>query len=220
MKYFIGGIIALCAFIAGFCIGSSEYQNMFTAVKWTDIGMLIVTLGGFFFAFFTYFQWFNGKRKEDAYLVAKKYVASIAEVEEYLHDFLFQYGHICPTAGLMIEQQDVSLKRIEHLDKVWDYLYQARRNLYKSHRELAFWNVVLDPAFTKHHEDVNKLLDDISVISSILNNQLFHFVKNDRKKMDQVIREKKRFDELYTYILHITQKRLSCGFKSMFEFGV
>jgi hypothetical protein len=220
MKYFIGGFLALCALITGFCIGASEYKNMLTEVKWTDIGILIVTFGGFVFAFFTYFQWFNGKRKEDAYLVAKKYVASIDEVEEYLHEFLFQYGHICPTPGLMIEQQDVSLKRIDHLHKVWDYLYQARRNLYKSHRELDFWNVSLDPEFLKHHEDVNKLLDDLSVISSVLNNQLFHFVNNDMKNMDEVIRGKKRFDELYTSIHNITKKRLSCGFKNMFEFGV
>jgi len=220
MKYFIGTFLVLCASLIGFCIGSSTYQNMLTEVKWTDIGILIVTLGGFIFAFFTYFQWFNGKRKEDAYLIAKKYVVAIDEIEEHLHEFLFHYGHICPTAGLTIEQQDVSLKRIDHLHKVSDYLYQARRSLYKSHRELAFWNVSLEPEFAKHHDDVNKLLDDISIISSVLNNQLYHFVNDNMKNMNDVIREKKRFDELYTSIREITKKRLPYGFKSMFEFNV
>ncbi|WP_279448895.1 hypothetical protein [Aeromonas hydrophila] len=68
----------------------------------------------------------------------KKYIASIDEIEEQLHELIYQYNHICPAPGLLVESHDVSLKRVEHLYSVLEYLYQARRNLLKSHRELGF----------------------------------------------------------------------------------
>lgn len=178
-----------------------------------------MTFLGFTFAFVTYFQWLKNKRKEDAYLVAKKYVASIDEIEEQLHELLYQYDHICPAPGVFVENNDVSLKRIEHLHNVWEYLYQARRNLYKSHRELAFWDVNLISDFKDHHDEINKSLDNISVVSSALNNQLFHFIKSEMKNMGEVISHKKRFDELFNKIHIVTQKRVECGFKDMFKFG-
>ncbi|MGP9799541.1 hypothetical protein [Rheinheimera sp. NSM] len=218
MKYGIGLLVAICLLVIGYCIGTTEHKNMFSGVKWTDIGTLLVTFFGFAFGFFTYFQWLSSKRKEDAYLAAKKYVASIDEIEEHLHELLFQYNHLCPVPGLLVERKDISVKRIEHLNNVWSYLYQARRSLYKSHRELEFWNVKLTDVFSEDYEAMNKSLDNISVVSSVLNNQLFHFIDNNMENMDFVIRHKKQFDELYNGIHQVTQKRVQCGFKEIFRF--
>ncbi|NWO06780.1 MAG: hypothetical protein HLX50_14120 [Alteromonadaceae bacterium] len=219
MKYAVGLLVVLCLLVIGYCIGATEHKNMFSDVKWTDVGTLLVTFFGFAFGFCTYFQWLSTKRKEDAYLAAKKYVASIDEIEEHLHELLFQYNHICPAPGLLVESKDISVKRIEHLNNVWSNLYQARRNLYKSHRELEFWNVKLTDVFSEGYEAMNKSLDNISVVSSVLNNQLFHFIESNMENMDSVIRNKKQFDELYNNIQQVTQNRVQCGFKAIFRFG-
>lgn len=219
MKYGNRFFVALCLLVIGYCIGVTENKSIFSDVKWTDIGMLLVTFFGFAFGFFTYFQWQSNKRKEDAYLAAKKYIASIDEIEEQLHELLFQYNHICPAPGVAVENKDVSVKRIEHLNNVLNYLYQARRRLYKSHRELEFWNVRLTDGFSEDYKAVNKSLDNISVVSSALNNQLFHFIESDMKNINSVIQHKDRFDELYNGIHKVTQKRVQCGFKAVFKFS-
>ncbi|WP_397377985.1 hypothetical protein [Pseudomonas sp.] len=219
MKYGIGLFAALCLLAIGFYTGATEHKNIFSEVKWTDIGTLLVTFFGFAFGFFTYFQWLNGKRKEDAYLAAKKYIASIDEVEEHLHELLFQYNHICPAPGVVVENKYVSAKRIEHLNNVWNCLYQARRSLYKSHRELGFWNVRLADSFVEDYKAMNKQLDNISVVCSVLNNQLFHFIESNMENMNDVIQHKNRFDELHKEIHQVTQKRMQCGFKATFSFG-
>lgn len=219
MKYGNMFFVALCLLVIGYCIGVTENKSIFSDVKWTDIGMLLVTFFGFAFGFFTYFQWQSNKRKEDAYLAAKKYIASIDEIEEHLHELLFQYNHICPAPGVAVENKDVSVKRIEHLNNVLNYLYQARRRLYKSRRELEFWNVRLTDGFSEDYKAVNKSLDNISVVSSALNNQLFHFIESDMKNINSVIQHKDRFDELYNGIHKVTQKRVQCGFKAVFKFS-
>ena len=202
----------------GVLITLTDRQQIFTDVKWTDIGGLLVTFFGFLFGFHTYFQWLNGKRKEDAYLSAKRYVASIEEIEEHLHELDYQYFHICPAAGTIVESNDISLKRVEHLHSVLEYLYIARRNMHKCHRELTFWNVRLIDEFDGRHKDINKVLDNISVVSSALNSQLSIFVKNDMSNMNEVINQKKRFDELYDNYKSHTSHRMGRGFKSMYLF--
>ena len=216
-KYGIFIFVALYLLVVGYCISATD--NIYTDVKWTDIGTLLVTFFGFAFGFFTYFQWLSSKRKEDAYLAAKKYIASIDEIEEHLHELLFQYNYICPAPGVVVESTDVSVKRIEHLNNVWNYLYQARRSLYRSHRELEFWNVRLTDEFAEDYTTVNKLLDNISVVIPALNNQLFHLIESNMKYMDSVIKHKNQFDELYNGIHEVTQKRVQCGFKGIFRFG-
>lgn len=219
MKYGISLFVMLSLLFIGFCIGATEYKNIFSEVKWTDVGTLLVTFFGFAFGFFTFFQWLNDKRKDDAYLAAKKYIASIDEVEEQLQELIFHYNHICPAPGVAVENKDVSIRRIEHLNNVWKYLYQARRNLYKSHRELQFWNVRLEGRFIEDYKIMNELLDSISIVSSTLNNQLFHFVENNLKNMSDVVQHKNRFDDIYNEIHQVTQMRVQCGFKAIFNFG-
>ena len=114
----------------------------------------------------------------------------------------------------------MSIKRVEHLNTVWGNLYQARRNLYKSNRELSFWNVRLDDTAKESYESMNQHLDGISVIASALNSQLYHFVSNNMQNMGEVISHKKRFDELHSLLHGVVQDRVRRGFKSMFLFEI
>lgn len=214
-------VIVVLYLIAIICfIGITDHKTMFDSVKWTDIGGLIVTFLGFIFGFYTYFQWLNNKRKEDSYVAAKRYIAAIDEIDENLHELRFHYDQICPVPGLMVEDQDVSLKRVEHLNIVWGNLYQARRNLYKSNRELSFWNVHLSHASKESYDSLNKSLDDVSVVSSALNSQLYHFVSSSKQNMHEVISHKRRFDELHILCHKAIQHRVDSGFKSIFSFEI
>ncbi|ADT88645.1 hypothetical protein vfu_B00407 [Vibrio furnissii NCTC 11218] len=67
---------------------------------------------------------------------------------------------------------------------------------------------------------MNQHLDSISVISSALNSQLYHFVSNNKQNMGEVISHKKRFDELHSQLHEDIQHRISFGFKSMFLFEI
>ncbi|MCS6134160.1 hypothetical protein G3496_04360 [Shewanella baltica] len=218
MKKVILAIVVFYSITVVFFIGVTEHKTMFNDVKWTDVGTLLVTFLGFAFGFYTYFQWLGNKRKEDSYISAKRYLSAIDEVEENLHELAFHYNHICPTPGLLIEDKDVSIKRIEHLHNVWGNLYQSRRNLYKANRELAFWNVELVPDAKQNYDFLNQSLDNISVVSSALNSQLHHFICKDSSNMNEVIRHKERFDELQRSAYKVAQHRIDTGFKAMFRF--
>lgn len=220
MKKVVVVLIGMYLVAVGFFIGATDHAKMFDSVKWTDVGTLIVTFLGFTFGFFTYYQWLNTKRKEDSYIAAKRYIAAIDEIEENLHELRFHYDHICPVPGLVVEDKDVSIKRVEHLNTVWGNLYQARRNLYKSNRELSFWNVRLDDTAKESYESMNQHLDGISVIASALNSQLYHFVSNNMQNIGEVISHKKRFDELHSLLHGVVQDRVRRGFKSMFLFEI
>lgn len=218
MKAVILLIVALYLVTVGFFIGATEHKAMFNSVKWTDVGTLIVTFLGFAFGFYTYFQWLGNKRKEDSYISAKRYLSAIDEIEENLHELAFHYNHICPTPGLFVENKDLSVKRIEHLHNVWGNLYQARRNLYKTNRELAFWNVKLTSDAKGNYDFLNKSLDNISVVSSALNNQLHHYICKERNNINVVVQHKERFDELHKSAHKVVQHRVDTGFKAMFTF--
>lgn len=215
----LGFLVAVCLFALGYYIGATEYEGAFTGVTWTDIGTLFVTFFGFAFGFLTYFQWQSGKRKEDAYSAAKHYVAALDEVDEHLHELLFQYNHICPASGVVLEGKDASSKRFEHLNSLWHYLYEARHNLHKAYRELSFWHVKLSHESAKDYNQTLTLLSDISVVCSALNNQLFQLISNDAGGTSGVARAKERFDELYNELHQIAQRRVQHGFKAMFRFG-
>jgi hypothetical protein len=84
---------------------------------------------------------------------------------------------------------------------------------------LGFWNVRLADSFVEDYKAMNKQLDNISVVCSVLNNQLFHFIESNMENMNDVIQHKNRFDELHKEIHQVTQKRMQCGFKATFSFG-
>ncbi|MGL6576536.1 hypothetical protein ACSZOM_10055 [Aeromonas hydrophila] len=212
-------LIGLYLITVGFFIGASESKDMFSGIKWTDIGTLLVTFLGFCFGFITYFRWLNNKKNEDSYLAAKRYLASIDEIEEHLNEMMVNYDALCPVPGALIESIAISTRRIEHLYNVYELLYQSRRNLYKAHRELAFWNVTLTENSKQQYIELNKKLDSIGVICSCLTSQLHYLVTNDYKNMNEVINHKKLFNQRYADIHKITSQRVSDGFKSMFKFS-
>lgn len=219
MNYGIGFLVAICLFALGYYIGATEYEGAFTGVIWTDVGTLFVTFFGFAFGFLTYFQWQSNKRKEDAYSAAKQYVAALDEVDDHLRELQMHYNHMCPAQGAPVASRGLSGKRIEHLNSIWNYLYQARRALYKAHRELDFWHVKLINGFADDYINTVALLSSMSVACAALNNQLFHLIHSEMENMSEVIQHKEQFDELYNQIHQVAQRRVQYGFKAMFRFG-
>lgn len=219
MSYGIGFLVALGLFGLGYYIGATEYAGAFTGVLWTDIGTLFVTFFGFVFGFLTYFQWQSSKRREDAYSAAKQYVATLDEVDDHLGELQLLYNHMCPAKGEAVAKESVSGKRVEHLNTMWNYLYQSRQALYKAHRELEFWHVKLIGGFTDDYRNTIGLLNSMSVTCAALNNQLYHYIHSEMENIDQVIQLKEQFDELYDQIQKISQRRVQSGFKAMFRFS-
>jgi hypothetical protein len=56
---------------------------------------------------------------------------------------------MCPTPGVVVESKDVSAQRVEHANKVWHQLYQAKVSLLNARRELKFWNASLTNVFSE-----------------------------------------------------------------------
>ncbi len=218
IKYGIGILLAIGLFAFGFHMGATEHTQAFSDIKWTDVGALVVTAFGFSFGFLTYFQWLGGKRKEDAYLAAKKYITALEEVEEHLHELLLQYNHIFQKATLSKGGKNTSTKHIEHLSSIWNHLYQDRRNLYKAHRELEFWNVKLNPEFAEDYQTMKQLVKDISLLCSSLNHYLSHFIDNNKEDGHLVVEHKEEFDRLYEEIHQLAKKRVQSGFTAIFKF--
>ncbi|EIA1300381.1 hypothetical protein MUK41_004342 [Vibrio vulnificus] len=218
MKILIAIAIGTYLVFVGVFIGATDYESAVTNVKWTDVASLIVTFLGFAFGFITYFQWVSNKQKEDAYLSAKKYLAALDEIDEHLHELRFHYNHICPAPGVIVEDEEVSIKRIKHLSYIVDNLYLARRNLYKSKRELAFWNVTLSHEFEITNNHLNSELDSLSIIAPSLNSQLYILVTDDWSNSGEVVRLKKQFDALYKSAHDINLTRIAAGFNDIFRF--
>ncbi len=204
--------------VIGLCIGASEYKSALNGIKWTDVGSLLLTFFGFCLAFYTYHQWLNKKKKDDSYLIAKKYLSAIERVRECLYDISFHYHSMCPAPGVIVEPKEVSAQRIEHVNKVWHELYQSKVMVLDSKRELAFWDVSLTDDFSEKHNEFIKNMDSISVISNCLNSQLYHFLIKDDDNMSEVIREKKMLDEKIRAVHEVISQRIEIGFEKVFHF--
>lgn len=221
MKHWFVILSGLCLLLIGILIGATAFENTLSAVLWTDIATFLVAFFGVAFGFFTYFQWLNDKRRDDAYLAAKKYHAAIDEISQYLHELLTQYDHISPPPGTVIETDGPSIKRIEHLHTVWNLLYQARRICHASHRELGFWGARLADRFEEDYKAMNRLLDQIALKSSTLNSQLLDACKDDqhqRKAIEEIVHSKHQFEQLHSELHQILQRSLRCDFKELFRF--
>jgi hypothetical protein len=210
--------IPIASFIVGLCIGATEYKNILTGIKWTDVAMLVVTLLGFTLAFYTYHQWLNNKKKEDSYQVAKKYLSAIDQVRGGLDELFFHYSSLCPAPGVIDESKEVTKQRIEHVNKVCHELYQSKILVQNSKREFAFWKVSLTEEFSEKHEILIKELGNVGVISGCLNNQLFRFHLNDAGNMNEVTREKAMLDSKFLLIYNIIDERIDMGFEKVFSF--
>jgi hypothetical protein len=61
-------------------------------------------------------------------------------------------------------------------------------------------------------------LDFISVISTALNSQLYHYLILEAKGNKEIIREKKIFDGHISVINELTDDRINIGFEGIFNF--
>ncbi len=211
-------MLSIATFLLGLCIGASEYRSALSGIKWTDVASLSFTFFGFCLAFYTYSQWLNNKKKEDSYLIAKKYLSAIDQVRECLNDLSYHYHYLCPVPGLLVETKEMSAQRIEHVNKVWHELYQSKVKVLNSKRELAFWKVSLTEDFSEKHDSFIKALDSISVVSNCLNSQLYHLLLKDGGNMNEVEREKKMLDEKFFAAHKIISERIDMGFENVFSF--
>ena len=214
----ISVVVSIASFIIGLCIGASEYKSALTGIKWTDVASLSVTFLGFSLAFYTYHQWLNNKKKEDSYLKAKQYLSAIDQVRECLNDLSFHYNSMCPAPGVVVESKEVTIQRIEHVNKVWHELYQAKVMVLNTKRELSFWKVSLTKGFGEKHDTFIKELDSISVISNCLNSQLYHYHVKGAGNMHEVIREKTMLDEKVLLVFKVISERIDMGFEKVFFF--
>lgn len=215
LRYGLITFLALCLFACGYYLGLTEQEKIFSEVKWTDIGMLVVTMFGFSFGFITYFQWLNNKREDDAYLAAKNYVAAVDEVQEHLHELLAEYAHRCGEQDGSEQLPGLALDNsFSHLASLWQYFYQSRRSLHKAHRELAFWNVSLTSEFAADYQQIKQLLAEASSLCGRLNSKLAQPEPDNREQLAL----KQRLDVIYQQINGHNHKRVEKGFKAIFRF--
>lgn len=212
-------LLALLIFLIGFLTGSTKFTDTFKDIKWTDCASLTVTFLGFCFAFITYQQWLQNKKKDDSYHAAKKYLASLDKVRELLESLSLQYNHMCPAPGQIVETQEVITQRIEYLNQLWFQFDLSKSEILNSKEELSFWDVSLKEEFNKKHEEQLKHLRNLRVISIGLNSQLSLYHLEERSDSQNVISEKELFDSSYRSIVEITIERRKSGFDNMFTFS-
>lgn len=211
-------IFSAISFAFGLCIGATDFSVTFNTVKWTDVASLLVTFSGFCLAFITYNRWLSAKKKDDSYQVAKKYIASLDKIRDQIRDFGFHYHSMCPAPGIIVESKDVTEQRIQHVNHIWHQLFLSRDELVNAKYELSFWNVSLSKEFDEKHQLLLKEMQTISVITTCLNSQLFHFHLKDSDNMQEVIREKNLFDVHSDNLENIIHERIEMGFEKIFLF--
>jgi hypothetical protein len=222
---------AISAFIFGFYFGATDYHEFFKDVKWTDIVSAVTkdvkwtdivsavtTVSAFLFAFTTYYQWLKNKKKDDAYLVAKSYLSALNEIREILREIDFQYWHLCPSEGQLVESKETSSKRIEHANNLSHSLYLARVNINQVKSELTFWKVKLSESFEAKHNSVNNDLANIGVVMMGLNSQLYQYYVKDKENLESVFSEKKMYDKYINSVNCILDERVLLGFEKVFKF--
>lgn len=125
---------------------------------------------------------------------------------------------MCPAPGVIVESKEITAQRLEHVNKVWHELYKSKVMVLNSKQELAFWKVSLTEDFGKKHDEFIKALDEISIISDCLNNQLYHYHINEAGNIDEVVREKSILDDKVSLAYKIINERIDMGFEKVFLF--
>jgi Txe/YoeB family toxin of Txe-Axe toxin-antitoxin module len=209
---------AILAFVLGFCFGATDYHESFKGVPWTNIVSTVTTLSGFLLAFTTYYQWLSNKKRDDAYLVAKNYLSALNEIREILRELNFQYWHLCPSPGQLVEQKETYSKRIEHVSNLSHSLYLARVNLNQAKSELTFWKVRLSDSFEEKHNFFNKDLTNIGVVMTGFNSQLYHYHVKDNENIGEVLSHKEMYDSYVNSVTSVLDERVLLGFEKVFKF--
>jgi hypothetical protein len=211
-------LTTILAFILGFCFGATDYHESFKGIPWTNIVSTVTTLSGFLLAITTYNQWLSNKKRDDAYLVAKNYLSALNEIREILRELSFQYWHLCPSEGLLVEAKEISGKRIEHANNLSHSLYLARVNINQAKSELTFWNVRLSDSFEEKHKSFNNNLASVDVIMMGLNSQLYQYHVKDKENLGDVLSHKEMYDKYMNSVTDILDERVLLGFEKVFKF--
>ncbi len=203
----------------GIFIGVSINVDFTIDAKWTDIFASIVTVAGVTLAYVTFIRWVGNKKKDDSYLAAKEYLASLNEIREVVREISFQYSHLSPAPGVLVEEKEVSNERIKQANKLSHQLYLSRVNISNRKNELNFWNVKLSESFKEKHEVFVKDVTNLNVVITGLNSQLYHFYNSsDEDRIKGVLRHKKMFDDNLDSLITFLEARIEMGFENVFIF--
>ena len=140
------------------------------------------------------------------------------EIGEILREINFQYFHLCPSPGLLVEANEISRKRIEHVENLSQGLYSARIKLNQSKSELAFWKIKLSDTFDEKNNSFNKDLANINSVMTSLNSQLYCYYSNDNENLDEVLRHKEMYDQYMNSVTNLLDERVLLGFENVFKF--
>ena len=206
------------ALLIGVLVGALDYRKAIDDVKLTDVISALLTFLGIFLAYFSYHRWLSDKKREESYLVAKKYLSAMDQAKELADELTLHFRGMCPSPGLIIEHEEVYARKIERVHDVWGQLYEAMMSIKKSQRELSFWNVSLSKNFKLLHEQLNTELRSLAVITETLNNRLFHYHIKGAEIRSEVLREKEMFDSRMLAVNEIFEQRATLGFDKVFVF--
>ena len=214
--------IVFCAIIIfhlGVFCGASDYKGAFPQIKWTDVASLLITFSGFCFAFFTYLRWLTTKKQEDAYLVAKKYLLAMDNIQNALLKLNDYYYSICPAPGLPVQHKDNLQIKMNYIGQIGENLRDSGKDLIKAKSELVFWHVKLSERYCKKHDAFIRQVDIINMTIFILNNKLYRYINDTNGETIQaVINEKNEFDKRYQILQSLTDERMKLGFEKIFQF--
>jgi len=135
-----------------------------------------------------------------------------------LREINLQYSYLCPSPGLLVEPNETSRKRVEHVGDLSYSLYLARVSLNQSKSELTFWKVRLSDTFDEKHNSFNNDLTNIDVVMTGLNSQLYHHYFNDDENLDEVLRNKNMYDQYVNAATALLDERVLLGFEKVFIF--
>jgi hypothetical protein len=196
-----------------FTFDSTDYHESFKWIPWTSIVAAVINLLSFLLPFKL---WLGNKKRDDAYLKAKDFFGSLNEIVKILREINFQYFHLCPSPGLLIEFNEISRKRIEDVDNLSHSLDLATLRLNQSKGELAFWKVRFSDTFDEKYNSFKKDLTNIEDVITDLNSQLYHFYLKDNENFDGVSCHKDSYDQYMNTLTTLLNEMYLLGFEKSF----
>lgn len=196
-------------------------MGMDNSVKWTDIGIFLVSLASFFLACVGATQWLRLKKKEDAYYVSKKYLDALDGLAEILNKINYEYFYLCPDVGRLRESDEKVLEGLAKVDGlVGPVLYDGIWQVVNVRHQLSFWGVSLRDKYIQKYESIINDANSILTISNIMNTQLRDFHSDEVRcidKMSRVITSKKMFDEKYVAVMNMVTYQKNDKFEDIFK---
>lgn len=201
-------------FILGLCVGA--WMN---DVKWTDIISAVATTSLAALGFITFYRWSYYKRRDDAYIKAKDYLSALTNIKSILFEGLdFEFFHLCPKAGSIVESSETYHVRVEHVFSLANDLFFAHISLSRVKSELTFWKVCLSPSFEELH---TSLCDDLGRLSTIMHafcSQLHFRYFKDGDNLNEINRHEGMYNKCRNSIRQTMDKQNELGFDRAFDF--